>query len=88
MKRSRKIHFEALIQKEKGRHSNLASVRSTGSIRRVCPRVVNPSSGFGGLEGRQKMSVILSVRQFVCPRLPGPGRQSPDFSPQSFSVPP
>jgi len=27
-----------------------------------CPRVVNPSSGLGGLEGRQKMSVILSVR--------------------------
>jgi len=54
----------------------------------VCPRVVNPSSGLGGLEGRQKMSVILSVSQFVCPRLPGPGRQSPDFSPQSFSVPP
>ena len=59
----------------------------------ICPRVVNPSSGLGGLEGRQKMSVILSVilsvRLFVCPRLPGgPGRQSPDFSPQSFSVPP
>jgi hypothetical protein len=57
-----------------------------------CPRVVNPSSGLGGLEGRQKMSVILSVCLsvclFVCPRLPGPGRQSPDFSPQSFSVPP
>jgi len=31
-----------------------------------CPRVVNPSSGLGGLEGRQKMSVILSVSQFVC----------------------
>jgi hypothetical protein len=29
-------------------------VRISGRV--YCPRVVNPSSGLGGLEGRQKMS--------------------------------
>jgi len=50
----------------------------------VCPRVVNPSSGLGGLEGRQKMSVILSVCLSV--RLSVPGSLARVASPQT-SVP-
>jgi len=54
----------------------------------VCPRVVNPSSGLGGLEGRQKMSVILSVCLSVSQSvsLSVPGSLARVASPQS-SVP-
>jgi hypothetical protein len=53
-------------------------------IHSFCPRVVNPCSGLGGLEGQQKMSVILSVRPSVC--LSVPGSLARVASPQS-SVP-
>ena len=60
---------------------------------RTCPRVVNPSSGLGGLEGRQKMSVrhsvSLSVRPSVClSRAPWPGSPVPSLqSPVLFCSP-